>query len=141
MAGHKAPSSLCVYRLDRLLLLQSKRVHHHGLIDRTVGIIATDMCEDHDPAIRSLNTSRVVSRSWHFQRVPGLAGLTMSVAGSAVTFSLGMVTHPAASAFTSPWAGPNVQCTVAPGATRNFWSRRKLTSAVASAGMVNDRSG
>ena len=45
--------------------------------------------------------------------------------------------HPAASARTSPSDLPNVQRTRAPGATRSICSRRKLTSAVASVGIVN----
>jgi hypothetical protein len=62
---------------------------------------------------------------------------TLSVTGSAVIFSPGMVTHPVRSAWTSPFADPKVQRTVSPGATRSACSLRRVTSAVASAGMVN----
>src|SRR5262249_44989143 len=64
--------------------------------------------------------------------------LTISAVGSAVIFSPGMVTPTCASALASPLALPNVQDTAAPGATFSFCSRRRLTSAVASVGTVND---
>src|SRR5215470_6535182 len=49
-----------------------------------------------------------------------------------------MVTHPCASALASPFAAPNAHDTAAPGATFGFWTRRRLTSAIASVGTVND---
>lgn len=56
----------------RSLLRQSETVHHDGLVDGTVDIVAADVGYDADQAIRSLNGAWIVGRSGYVLFLPGL---------------------------------------------------------------------
>src|SRR3990170_8845169 len=77
-----------------LFCFQPEAVHDDRLVRLAVGVVAADVPEDEDPAIRGLHRTRIVGRSRHIQLMPGLPGVAgpMDAAGRHMenrTFSRG----------------------------------------------------
>ena len=48
-------------------LAKAERVHHDGLIDFAVGVVAADVSKNEDPAVFGLHRAGIISRAWHVE--------------------------------------------------------------------------
>ena len=58
---------------DRGLRPEQEAIHHDRLIDLAIGVVATDVPEDEDPAVPGLHRARIIGRARDVELVPGLA--------------------------------------------------------------------